>query len=124
MIRSLLLTILLLIVIVFLITCLIKIKGNHIILEFESVRDFKLVEHPGCPKVVTLSGYSGQSAWSVSRIETKIVQSSMVIYIYLTLGGGGEQKLTGDFKYDIVVPDIVNEIKFGEKGYVIWRCRT
>jgi hypothetical protein len=79
----------------------------------EEIRD------SGSP-TVRVSGSSGHSALSVKNISTKKDGSSVVVLVHLFLARRGT---TGDFKYDVVLPDSVNEIRFGKDKAVIWQRR-
>jgi len=67
---------------------------------------------------VRISGLSGQSALSVKDISTQRAGSSVVVLVHLFLA---RRETSGSFKYDVLVPDSVNEIRFGEDMAIIWQ---
>jgi hypothetical protein len=93
--------------------------GDDMILEYKDVQFFKVTEiHSRKPLVVKISGLAFHSAMSVEKITTRSEQSSLVVYVHLTLARPG---LSGRFEYELTVPDSINEVRFGNEKAVIWK---
>jgi len=91
------------------------------ILEHEDVLQFKVQPLPDqVPKQIKVSGLSGHSALSVSKITTEMNGSVLIIYVHLTLAAisGGT---SGRFEYELTIPESINEIQFGKKKVSIWK---
>lgn len=91
------------------------------ILEHKDTLQFKVQQLPDqVPLKIKVSGLSGHSALSVSKITTEINGSVLIIYVHLTLATiSGET--SGRFDYELIIPDSINEIKFGKKKVSIWK---
>ena len=89
-------------------------RTNVIGLDVAEIRDHGFL-------TVRISGLSGNSALSVKDISTQRAGSSLVVLVHLFLA---RRETTGSFKYDVLVPDSVNEIRFGEDKAIIWQRRA
>jgi hypothetical protein len=88
------------------------------VLEHSSVIGFKAVETSKPEStVVRISGLSGHSALSIKKITTVREGTSQVVLVHVFLGRSGT---SGSFSYDVIVPNSVNEIRFGKERVTIW----
>ena len=92
---------------------------NTIVLERRTVMNMRVVElEHGPPAVLRISGLSGHSACSVKDVQSRIENTSVVVTVRVFLARKGT---SGYFQHDVVVPEYVNEIRFGNDKEVIWR---
>ncbi|MFI5103207.1 MAG: hypothetical protein ACHP9V_07575 [Terriglobales bacterium] len=92
---------------------------NTIILEREAVIHLQVIElQHGRSTVVRISGLSGHSALSVKKITSHVENGEITVIVRLFLAREGT---SGNFQYDVPVPESVNEIRFGQKKELIWR---
>jgi len=96
---------------------------HTIILERETVVHLQVVElQRGQSVVVRISGLSGHSALSVKRITSHVENGTIIVIVHLfSLPGQGT---SGNFQYDVPVPESVNEIRFGQKNELIWQRKS
>jgi len=95
--------------------------GDDMILEHKDVQ-LKVTEVPDrTPLVLKISGLAFHSALAVEKITTKTEESSLIVYVQLTIARPG---LSGRFEHELSVPDSVNEVRFGKERFVIWKRKT
>ncbi len=88
-------------------------------LERPAVMQLQVVElQQGRSTVVRISGFSGHSAYSVKKITSRVENDTITVIVHLFLARKGT---TGNFQYDVPVPESVNEIRFGQKKELIWK---
>lgn len=93
-----------------------------VILESRDVQNFKVEERPGThPTRLKLSGLAFNSSMGVRKITTKRDGSAVVVLVHLSLAHRGA---SGNFAYDLTVPDSVNEVRFGSRTTPIWTRRA
>jgi hypothetical protein len=71
----------------------------------------------GKSTVVRITGFSGESACSVKKITSHVENGTITVFVHLFLAREGT---SGNFQYDVHVPESVNEIRFGKKRELIW----
>jgi len=92
--------------------------GDTMVLERRNVVNLRVEEiGNGDPAAVRISGLSGHSAYSVKTITSQQDGSSIDVLVHLFLARRGT---TGNFRYDVVVPDSVSDIRFGSAREIIW----
>ncbi len=91
---------------------------QRIVLERSDVLQMRVVELQQRPTVVRISGTSGHSALSVRKITTRIEGTVLDVEVYLFLARKGT---SGGFQYDVVIPDSVKRIRFGDAKETIWQ---
>jgi hypothetical protein len=95
---------------------------HTMVLERNRTAEFRVEEvHGNGPLVVRISGFCGHSAMSVKNITSRRADTSIVVLVHIFFVRSGT---TGNFQYDVPVPDGVNEIRFGKEQVVIWHRAT
>lgn len=93
--------------------------GSNMLLRYKSVQNFNVSEIDLKPNVVLeISGLAMHSSYAVKNIETKIDNGCMVVFVHLVLAREG---LSGNFSYNINVPDTVNSVCFESANNLIWK---
>jgi hypothetical protein len=93
--------------------------GSFVLGGKEAFRLNVLEMHDATGTVVRVSGLCGP-ALVVKKITTKRDNTSIVVLVHVMLARPGA---TGEFEYDVAVPDSVNEIRFGRNEALIWTRR-
>jgi hypothetical protein len=92
---------------------------HTVILERKYVVHLQVVElQHGRSTVVRISSLSGLSAYSVKKITSHVEGDMKTVIVRLFLARRGT---SGNFQYDVLVPESVNEIRFGQASELIWR---
>jgi hypothetical protein len=89
------------------------------VLERGIAMDFNAVEirGEGIPKV-HLSGFCGNSSMSVKNVTFDREPHSVTVLVHIFLTRKGT---TGNFSFDVPVPEGIDEIRFGKERVVVWR---
>ncbi len=91
------------------------------ILELQSVLGFEVI-YPaaGSTNKLNIKGQDGNSALGIKKITTKVSGTVMTINVYesLTSKGGGH------IDFSVVIPESVNEVRFGTQAQKIWERKT
>ena len=88
------------------------------ILESKDVIFLKVKEEPGVrPIKLQIDSATSSSAMSVYKIATRTEGSTIVVLIHAGLAKEGT---SGTIKYELSVPDSVNEVRFGRNATLIW----
>lgn len=110
----------------FAVVCVSCNAENNMILEYKDVQFFKAIENigvtsPGTTDIaltkLKISGLAFHSALVVKKIESEVDGQLLTVYVYL---GQAKQGLSGSFSYELIVPELVTEVRFGKDGPVIW----
>ena len=88
------------------------------VLEYGATRDLKVVSLYSPKPTMHISGFSGHSALAVKKITTEREGPSIIVLVHLFPARG---KRSGNFEYDVPIPDSVNEIRFGKDKVLIWK---
>jgi hypothetical protein len=98
---------------------MVQYSRHATVLERNMVVDFKAseIQHDGI-RVVRISGLCGHNSMSVYNITAQRSNSSIIVNVYTGLV---LKRTSGYFRYDVRVPDGVNDIRFGKAEDVIWR---
>jgi archaellum component FlaF (FlaF/FlaG flagellin family) len=92
------------------------------ILESKDAQSFKVEElQTTRPTKLRVSGLAFNSSMSVKKITTRVEGSTVVVLVHLGLAESGT---SGSFSYDLLVPDSVNEVRFGNSPAPIWKRST
>lgn len=95
------------------------------VLEPRGVHGFKVEELLGAkPTGLRISGRCRGGAMAVSRITSKVEESSMVVQVHVALVVLMRRGSSGSFQYELSVPDSVNEVRFGNSLTPVWRRGT
>ncbi len=88
-------------------------------LESKDVQNFKVEELSGAqPTRLKLSGLAFNSSMGVRQITTKRDGAAIVVFVHLSLA---QRRASGNFAYELTVPNSVNEVRFGHSATPIWR---
>ena len=90
-----------------------------VILESKDVQNLKIEELQGThPTRLRLSGLAFNSSMGVRKITTKRDGPAEVVLVHLSVALRGA---SGNFAYDLTIPDSVNEVRFGSSTTPIWK---
>jgi len=90
-----------------------------VILEPKDVIFLKVKEEPGVqPTKLQIDSATSSSAMSVYKITTRTEGSAIVVLIHAGLAKEGT---SGTIKYELSVPDFVDEVRFGRSSTLIWQ---
>ena len=90
-----------------------------VILESKDVQNFKVEElRVANSTALELSGLAFNSSMGVRKITTQKNGDAIVILVHLSLARRGA---SGNFAYELTVPDSVNEVRFGRGKTPIWK---
>lgn len=93
--------------------------GSNMLLNYKDVQFFNIRELRAVPRVsLELSGLAMHSSLAVERIDTKIEDGCMTVFVHLVPAREG---LRGDFSYNIDVPETINSVCFGSAKSLIWK---
>jgi len=93
-----------------------------VILESKDVQNFKVQEVQGThPTWLQLSGLAFNSSMGVRKISTKRDGTAVVVLVHLSLA---HRAASGNFAYELTVPDSVNEVRFGHSVTPVWKRAT
>jgi hypothetical protein len=93
--------------------------ADNRVLKRSDVANFSIVELPGPPSGrLRLAGLAFHSALAVQKITEKAEGETIFIFVHLTSASKGR---SGSFTHDILIPQNVNKLAFGEEGVVVWR---
>lgn len=91
----------------------------NVILEAKDVQNFRVEEVQGAhPTRLRLSGLAFNSSMGVRAITTKRDGAALVVLIHLSLAHRGN---SGNFAYELTVPNSVDEVRFGRNATPIWK---
>lgn len=108
-------TFLLMILVAVTASCIAK---NDMVLDYKDTQFFKIEElNKKIPYKLKISGLAFHSALAVNEIKTKVHGSLLTVYVQLVQAKPG---LSGSFDYELVVPESVSEVRFGNSEFVIW----
>ena len=95
------------------------ISHHATVLERRIAMDFKAVEirTEGIPNV-HLSGFCGNSSMSVKNVTFDREPHSVTVLIHIFLTRKGT---TGNFSFDVPIPEGIDEIRFGKERVIVWR---
>ena len=89
------------------------------IVEAKDIQFLKVEEIPGAkPPKLRLSGLVFKSAMSVQDITAKEEGKRLMVLVRIALARPGT---SGSFNYELVVPDGVDEVVFGNERTVVWK---
>ena len=95
------------------------VAAHDRILEPIDIVMFKVEEVSGAhPTQLRISGGTSSSAESVYKITSKTEGRTIVVLVHAGIARKGT---TGDIKYELSVPDSVNEVRFGRSSTLIWK---
>jgi YD repeat-containing protein len=87
------------------------------VLALKDVQFFNAQEISSSPLTIRVSGLAFHSLLVVREITTAQEGDSLLVLVHLI---PARQGLSGTFRYDLVVPDSVNKVAFGEQRTLIW----
>lgn len=87
-------------------------------LEFDNVWPFKMERDSMTQVPNSISGLCGKSMYSVSGVTSKKNGNVLIILVKIHVARNGE---SGSFGLPIMVTDDIDEIRFGEKQYLLWK---
>ena len=91
----------------------------NVILESKDVLNLKVEETPySHPTQLKLSGLAFNSSMGIRKITTKRDGPAIVVLVHLSLASRGA---SGNFAYELTVPDSVKEVRFGRSNISIWK---
>ena len=91
----------------------------NVILESKDTVNLKVQELQGAhPIRLQLSGLAFNSSMGVREITTKREGNAMTVLVYLSLAHRGA---SGNFKYELAVPDSVEEVRSGHSATPVWK---
>jgi hypothetical protein len=87
------------------------------IVEVKNVMAFEVI-YPatGSTNKLNISGYVSDSAYVVKKITTTVSGDVMTINVYKSLTG----EENGNIDFSVVIPESVNEVRFGTQAQKIW----
>ena len=91
---------------------------SDMILALRDVQSFDAHEFGTSPMTIRLSGLAFHSSLAVRNVSVAQNGSSLQVLVHLTPATAG---LSGNFTYDLVVPESINTVIFGNEMAVIWR---
>jgi hypothetical protein len=91
--------------------------GKDMILELKDVQFFQAQQTSTSPIKIKVSGLAFHSSMAVSEITTLQSNESIHILVHLVPATGN---LSGKFDYELVVPDSINKVNFGNENALIW----
>lgn len=93
--------------------------GEDMILEYRHVQFFQVSETSDKrPNTLVVSGLAFHSAFAVSHVTTVVKGASLVVNVHLTQA---RAELSGSFRYELVVPEQVDNVLFGKGEEIIWK---
>jgi hypothetical protein len=92
-----------------------------VILAFRDVQFFKVQEISPSPLTMRLSGLAFHSALAVGNVAAVQSGNSLQVLVHLTQTAPG---LSGNFSYDLVVPESIDTVSFGIEKSIVWRRDT
>ena len=93
-------------------------------LEARLIADFKVEQVPSGPAVtLNISGQPMYSAMVVRNVTAKTRGSVLFVTPHLALVGLARPLSQGKFKYQLIVPGSVDEVRFGNSAVTIWKRR-
>jgi hypothetical protein len=94
----------------------------NVILEQKDVQNFKVKESPEAERVrLNISGHPFYSGMAVRTITEKKDGPTITISVHLAVIGLMKSKRTGIFEYELIVPESVDEVRFGRTSTLIWK---
>jgi hypothetical protein len=88
-----------------------------VILEAKDVQNFKVEELPGTRPVLRISGLAFNSSMGVRKITATSSRATITVLVHLSLA---DRSKSGNFSYDLNVPDSVARVRFGRNPAPIW----
>lgn len=106
-------------------TCLISYRAYrelyNVILEADHIANFKVESFDGRGTLtLRMSGLPMHSGQVVRNITTKSTGDVITVKAHLALVGLAKPISGGMFRYELVVPDSVDEVRFGNSAVSIW----
>lgn len=90
-----------------------------VILEPKDVIFLKVKEEPGVrPTELQIDSATSSSAMSVYKITTRTEGAAIVVLVH---AGVARRGTSGTIKYELSVPDSVDEVRFGRSSALIWK---
>lgn len=99
---------------------LMSVQGCQIQLDSKDVQFFKVEEVNSSPITLKISGLVFHSALAVQEITKSVDGPELFIQVKLTPVSKG---LSGNFSYEVIIPQAVNVVYFGSDKKIIWERR-
>jgi hypothetical protein len=96
-------------------------RENSVVLHLKDVQFFSAEEISHSPLTIRISGLAFHSSLAVQHIVVVRDKDSLQVLVYLT---PTRQGLSGNFSYDLVIPNEINDVRFGEEKASIWHRNT
>ena len=94
-------------------------------LDTRLMADFKIEQVPsGTPVTLKISGRPIYPAMVVRSVTTETRGSVLFVTPRLALNGLAKPITQGKFEYQFVVPDSIDEVRFGKSAATVWRRRN
>ena len=91
-------------------------------LEARLVANLKVEQaHATWPLTLNMSGQPMYSGMVVRNVTTKTRGSVLFVTPHMALVGLAKPIARGAFEYQLVVPDSVNEVRFGKEAVPVWK---
>lgn len=91
----------------------------NVILEARDVQNFRVQEvQEKYPTELRLSGLAFNSSMGIRNITTEKYGPVLTVLVHLSLA---HRANSGNFDYQLTVPDSVNEVRFGRSSVAIWK---
>lgn len=91
-------------------------------LEARLIANFKVEQtRRDSPVTLNMSGQPMYSGMVVRNVTTKTHGSVLFVTPHLALVGLAKPIAQGTFEYQLVVPDSVDEVRFGKSGAPVWK---
>jgi len=96
-------------------------KDKDMILELKDVQFFQVQPMNSSIGSIKLSGLVFHSSLAIKNISTSLDDEKLQVLVHLTPTSSG---LSGNLIYNLVIPDKVNAVTFGNENVVIWNRST
>jgi len=88
------------------------------VLELSDVDSFKIQQQTTESHVqLRISGLVFRSSYVISSVDSKVNGDVLTVLVHLALAKKGA---SGNLDYNLSIPDVVNEVRFGNKATIIW----
>jgi len=92
-------------------------KSSETVLTLKDVQFFKAQEISSSPLTIRISGLAFHSSLAVRNITVAQDKNSLQVLVHLTPAA---ENLSVTFSYDLIVPNSIDMVSFGEEKALIW----
>jgi len=94
----------------------------NVVLESKNVYHFKVQELAKIPTTrLRITGQLTNSSMVVRSVTEKKDGQAITVVAHLALVGLAKPKTVGGLDYEMVVPDSINEVRFGSDSTLVWK---